>query len=89
MQQLSIELENTNNFTSYTQSTKLKKALCLFSSAGIGELGIINSGIEIVLANELLPERVKLYKENFKTENIIEGDIWELQEKIVCRIIAS
>ncbi|MEI2557625.1 DNA cytosine methyltransferase [Acinetobacter pittii] len=85
MEQLSIDLENTNDFSRYKQSTKLKKALCLFSSAGIGELGVISSGIEIVLANELLPERVKLYKENFKTDNIIEGDIWELQDRIVSK----
>ena len=83
MERLAIDLENTNDFTRYKKSTKSKKALCLFSSAGIGELGVISTGIEIVLANELLPQRVTLYKENFKTDNIIEGDIWELQDQII------
>lgn len=60
-----------------------KYALSLFSSAGIGELGVKACGINILLSNELLKERCSLYHENYPdTENIC-GDIWELQDKIV------
>lgn len=53
---------------------KKPKVASLFSSAGIGELGIQAAGLEIVIANELLPARVALYRSNFSHE-IIEGDI--------------
>ena len=64
------------------------KAISLFSSAGIGDLGIAAAGIDIVLANELLPQRVQLYQENFQHE-IIAGDITELQSEIVETTIQS
>lgn len=50
------------------------KAVSLFSSAGIGDLGVSAAGIQVILANELLGSRVELYRENFDHE-IIEGDI--------------
>jgi len=50
------------------------KAASLFSSAGIGELGIEAAGLDIVLANELLPSRAALYRANFGHE-MLEGDI--------------
>lgn len=59
------------------------KALCLFSSAGIGELGIEKCGIGIACANELVPYRVALYRHNFPAHEIIEGDIWECKQDIV------
>ncbi len=59
------------------------KAACLFSSAGIGELGISACGINIVAANELVPYRVNLYRSNFDRGSIIEGDIWTKSSDIV------
>lgn len=41
------------------------KAVCLFSSAGIGELGIVNNNIDIILSNELLEDRHKLHETNY------------------------
>lgn len=62
---------------------KKKTVLSLFSSAGIGELGIKACGMKILLSNELLPDRCELYKENYpETENIC-GDIWELKDSII------
>jgi DNA (cytosine-5)-methyltransferase 1 len=58
------------------------KAVSLFSSAGIGELGVKATGIEIVVANELLPSRIAIYKENFSHE-IIQGDIRERKQDII------
>lgn len=57
--------------------------LSLFSSAGIGELGIKNCGMDILLSNELIRERCDLYHENYpETENIC-GNIWEKQSEII------
>lgn len=57
--------------------------LSLFSSAGIGELGLKSLGFDILLSNELLRERCLLYKENYKETKVICGDIWEKENEIV------
>lgn len=62
---------------------KEKNVLSLFSSAGIGELGIQAAGLKIRISNELLPERAKLYSENYPDVEEICGDIWEKQEDIL------
>lgn len=64
-------------------NVKHKTVLSLFSSAGIGDLGIKASGFDILLSNELLPERCALYKENYPESEIICGDIWNLKDTIV------
>ncbi|MBI2748342.1 MAG: DNA cytosine methyltransferase [Burkholderiales bacterium] len=58
------------------------KAVSLFSSAGIGELGVEAAGIDIVLANELVLSRIALYKENFSHE-IIQGDIRDRKQDFI------
>lgn len=60
----------------------MKEAVSLFSSAGIGELGIITHDIKIVVSNELLEDRHLLYKVNFPDTTCITGDIWEKREEI-------
>jgi DNA (cytosine-5)-methyltransferase 1 len=60
-----------------------RKAVCLFSSAGIGELGIEAAGIHIVAANELIPYRVALYRENFNSEVVYEGDIRVIKNDVI------
>lgn len=62
---------------------KDKKVLSLFSSAGIGELGIKKLGMEILVSNELLPQRCSLYSENYPEVESICGDIWEKQGEII------
>nr|DAZ48471.1 MAG TPA: Cytosine specific methyltransferase [Caudoviricetes sp.] len=61
---------------------KQKSVLSLFSSAGIGELGIKAAGLEILLSNELLSNRCALYSENYPETKCLCGDIWELQNEI-------
>ena len=58
------------------------KAVCLFSSAGIGELGVHSADISLICSNEMVPYRAKLYAENFPQSEMICGDIWELQDRI-------
>ncbi len=59
-----------------------KNVLSLFSSAGIGELGIKATGLKILLSNELLSSRCSLYAENYPETRCLCGDIWELQDTI-------
>lgn len=75
-------LEPPQGLQNERQKTGKFKALSLFSSAGIGELGVQASGVQIILANELLAQRVALYRENFNHE-ILEGDINKLKKQIV------
>jgi len=59
------------------------KCVSLFSSAGIGELGVRASKIEVVTANELVPYRVEAYKDNYGDATVIEGSIDENVTKII------
>ena len=56
--------------------------LSLFSSAGIGELGIKACKMNILLSNELLKNRCALYQENYPETKSLCGDIWQLQDEI-------
>lgn len=61
------------------------KAVCLFSSAGIGELGIVNNNIDIILSNELLEDRHKLHETNYPNTFHVPWDIWDAKETIVSK----
>jgi DNA (cytosine-5)-methyltransferase 1 len=54
----------------------------LFSSAGIGELGIKANDIEIIISNELLVDRHALYEKNFPEAKCFCGDIRTKKEEI-------
>lgn len=60
-----------------------KEVLSLFSSAGIGELGIEEAGLSILVNNELILDRCKIYKENYPNVTTICGDIWLNEDKII------
>ncbi len=66
-----------------TQEVSSYKVLSLFSSAGIGELGIKACNMDILLSNELIKERCDLYKENYPETYSICGDIWEKENEII------
>ena len=59
------------------------KAITLFSSAGIGDLAIKASDIDILVANELLSDRVSLHRRNFPETKMIEGDILKKKNGIL------
>ncbi len=61
------------------------KCLSLFSSGGLAETYFDQIGINVVLANELIPERCKFYKHLYPQTEVIEGDI--VNEKIRSKII--
>ncbi len=47
----------------------------MFSSAGLAEQYFSDVGIDIVAANELLPERAELYRAQYPNSKMICGDI--------------
>lgn len=61
------------------------KAVSLFASGGIGDLGLRAAGIETICANELLPERVALLRRNFPDCFIFSGDIRDHVDSIIAK----
>lgn len=59
------------------------KAISLFSSSGIGDLGLKANNISTVIGCELLPERMRLFHHNHPEAACFCGDIWELKDKII------
>ena len=62
------------------------KALSLFANAGFGEYYLKEIGVNVVVANELLDDRVSFYKKiNPETKHVIAGDICKqnIQNKII------
>ena len=51
------------------------QGLSLFSNVGIAEIFLKNIGVDVVLANEILPDRAKFYKEVYPNTDVICGDI--------------
>lgn len=57
------------------------KAISLFSSAGIGELRTRQLNIDVVAANELLPQRAACYKHFYPETIMVCGDITQKSTK--------
>lgn len=51
------------------------QGLSLFSNVGIAEIFLKNIGVDVVLANEISPDRAKFYKEVHTSTDVIRGDI--------------
>lgn len=60
--------------------------LTLFASGGIGDLALRQAGVDVLVANELLHERAEVFKYNFPECEMIVGDIWALQNKIIATV---
>ena len=57
------------------------KGASMFASAGIGETYFKKAGIDIVVANELLPKRGQFYQEMYPNSKMIIGDIRDTKVK--------
>lgn len=55
------------------------KAVSLFANVGIAETYFKEIGIDVIIANELLPERAKFYSHLYPDTNMIVGDIADLK----------
>lgn len=58
-------------------------AISLFSSSGIGDLGLKANGIRTVIANELLSDRATLFKSNYPDSKVFSADIWDAKDQII------
>ena len=60
-------------------------AISLFSSAGIGELLLKNTSVNVLLANELIQKRADCYSFLHKDSKMLCGDIRdiEIKDKII------
>ena len=65
------------------EKTLKRNAISLFSSSGIGDLGLKANGINTIIGCELLSERMKLFSNNYPEAKCFLGDIWELKEDII------
>lgn len=61
----------------------LRNAVSLFSSAGIGDLGLRANGVATVVGCEIVEDRAKLFKENNPEAKCFLGDIWVKSDEIV------
>lgn len=59
------------------------KAISLFSSSGIGDLGLKANDIKTEIACEIIQERMELFSENFPEAHCIRKDIWDARDEIV------
>ncbi len=58
-------------------------AISLFSSSGIGDLGLHANGVKTVIANEIIPERARLFQKNNPDTKVFTADIWECKDQII------
>jgi DNA (cytosine-5)-methyltransferase 1 len=59
-------------------------SVSLFSSAGIGDLGIeYGCGIPVVISAELLEERANLIKANYPHSSVIRGDLRQTKSEVI------
>ena len=67
------------------QSRSLVKAsISLFSSSGIGDLGIeYGCGVKVSISAEIIPMRVELLRNNYPKSKVIEGDITVTASEII------
>lgn len=61
--------------------------LSLFANVGIAETYLKDIGINIVVANELLPERARFYRHLYPNCNMIEGDI--TQKDVYTKVVSA
>ena len=61
------------------------KAASLFANVGIAETYLSEIGIDVVVANEIDPRRVALYRHLYPETKMIEGDITspEIKDQVV------
>lgn len=66
---------------------KLVKGLSMFANVGIAETYLKEVGVDIVVANEWLPERAKFYQHLYPSCNMICGDIQD--PKIFKKVLSA
>jgi DNA (cytosine-5)-methyltransferase 1 len=60
-----------------------RKAVSLFASSGIGDLALRAAGLNVIVANEIVEDRARLFQANFPETKMMQGDIWALKNQII------
>lgn len=70
---------------------KTIKAMSLFANVGIAETYLKDAGIDVVIANEIEPARVKFYKHLYPEVDTVVGDITtdEIQKVLILKAISQ
>lgn len=55
----------------------------LFSGGGIGDLALRSAGVDVLVASELLPDRASVFRSNYPTTTMVQGDIRETKGNII------
>ena len=58
-----------------------RNAISLFSSSGIGDLGLKANDITTIIGCDILPERMNLFQHNYPEAKCFCGNIWDEKEK--------
>ncbi len=61
----------------------MRYGISLFCSGGIGDLAFRENNVKIILANELLPDRADVFKQNYPDTKLIVGDIRNKYHEII------
>ena len=62
----------------------VRASISLFSSAGIGDLGIeYGCSIPVAISAELVPERAALIRTNYPDCNVVEGDLRTTKKQVI------
>ncbi|WP_234817630.1 DNA cytosine methyltransferase [Thalassobacter stenotrophicus] len=64
-------------------TSKSLTGVSLFSGGGIGDLALQACGVDVIVAAELLPDRASVFRSNYPTTTMIEGDIRETRDQII------
>lgn len=72
-----------NTQENVTERRNSLTGISLFSGGGIGDLALQSSGVDVVVAAELLPDRASVFRSNYPTTTMIEGDIRETKDQII------
>ncbi len=60
-----------------------RNAISLFSSSGIGDLGLRANGIKTVIACEVIKDRMNLFHNNYPDAKCFCDDIWNVEKDII------
>ena len=58
-------------------------AVSLFSSSGIGDLGLKANNIKTAIGCEIIEKRMQLFQANYPDAKCFLGDIWKLKDEII------
>lgn len=62
--------------------------ISLFSGGGIGDLALHASGVDMLVASELLTDRASVFRSNYPDAKMIVGDIRETKETVIQEALA-